>query len=81
LPALIVVMDPHGEIVAANAAWEAAAYEAGNADPAQATIGRNYLEVCRQGAAAEAQGARATLKGLEAVLDGSSALLILVVKS
>ncbi len=77
LPALIVVMDRHGEIVAANAAWEAAAYEAGSADLAQTTIGRNYLEVCRQGAAAGAPGAQAALEGLEAVLDGSVPLFTL----
>ncbi len=77
LPALIVVIDRHGEIVAANAAWEAAAYEAGSAELAQTTIGRNYLEVCRQGAAAGAPGAQATLEGLEAVLDGSLPLFTL----
>jgi signal transduction histidine kinase len=77
LPALIVVIDHHGKIVAANAAWEAVAYEAGSADLAQTTIGRNYLEVCRQGAAAGAPGAQATLEGLEKVLDGSLPLFTL----
>jgi signal transduction histidine kinase len=77
LPALIVVIDRHGEIVAANAAWGAAAYEAGSAELAQTTIGRNYLEVCRQGAAAEAPGAQAALEGLEALLDGSLPLFTL----
>jgi signal transduction histidine kinase len=77
LPALIVVIDRHGKIVAANAAWEAAAYEAGSAELAQTTIGRNYLEACRQGAAAGAPGAQVALEGLEAVLDGSLPLFTL----
>jgi GGDEF domain-containing protein/DNA-binding CsgD family transcriptional regulator len=60
---LIVVLDDHGTIVLANAAWRAASDRRG-ADPAATGCGVNYLEVCEQSdAMAVAAGVRAVLAG------------------
>ena len=77
LPALIVVIDGQGDIVAANSEWGEAARAAGSPDLVETTIGQNYLDICRQGAAAGATSAQETLEGLEAVLHSASPLFTL----
>src|ERR1051326_7509622 len=54
LPALIVVIDCQGAIVAANSEWCEAACAAGSPDLVETTIGRNYLNICSEGTAAGA---------------------------
>ena len=69
LPEQIAVLDMSGEIVAVNAAWRRCGLQQGR--PAgRSDIGRNYLEVCRNGGSAGIEGAGAAAVGIGEVLAG-----------
>jgi signal transduction histidine kinase/FixJ family two-component response regulator len=69
LPALIAVLDDKGCVVAVNEPWER--NHADGADPvfAQALVGENYLEVCREAARRNEPGAGQIAANIVAVLE------------
>jgi two-component sensor histidine kinase len=70
LAAHLAVLDARGTIVAVNAAWERFG-RTHDAPPVTRTgIGLNYLDVCRQAAAAGNAEAQDALTGLQSVLQG-----------
>lgn len=76
LPQHIAVLDPHGVIVAVNAAWEGFA-RAGGGTSAAVSAGTDYLAVCRNAAAGGDPAARAVLDGIAAVLAGQRESFVL----
>jgi PAS domain S-box-containing protein len=66
----VAAIDATGVIIAVNEAWTAAV-TAGGADPARASVGANYLDVCRQ--ATGDVDARRALPAIEDVLAGRTA--------
>jgi signal transduction histidine kinase len=70
LPHSIAVLDGDGVIVGVNEAWMQFGYENGGAADAEASVGINYLDVCRAGAEARSPGAQEALTGLREVLAG-----------
>ncbi|QXD15648.1 PAS domain S-box protein [Rhodocaloribacter litoris] len=68
---LIAVLNPKGEIIAMNRAWEEQARRR-NGTFARTGIGVNYLDICRR-ASDEDDYARRALHGIEAVLQGKTA--------
>nr|WP_267877701.1 bifunctional diguanylate cyclase/phosphodiesterase [Duganella guangzhouensis] len=69
LPEQIAVLDMSGEIVAVNAAWRRCGLQQGR-PVGRSDIGRNYLEVCRNGGSAGIEGAGAAAVGIGEVLAG-----------
>jgi signal transduction histidine kinase/CheY-like chemotaxis protein len=69
VPALIVLLDRDGTIVAVNNTWRDCAKDKvlGEAD---AYIGANYLEICDKATGPEAEDARAAAAGIRSVLEG-----------
>lgn len=67
----VAVISGVGEIIRVNEAWLRFAREAGAPDTARASVGANYLEVCRQAIKAGDRAAENALAGIESVLGGS----------
>lgn len=72
LPFEIAVLAADGTIEAVNDAWRAAAERAGVSRDANAFVGKNYLDVCRNSARRGNQEAADAGVGIAAVLNGSS---------
>jgi PAS domain S-box-containing protein len=68
----IAVVDRSGMIIAVNQAWENFARENGAAAMSDASVGSNYLEVCRQAAQTGDHTAQQALSGLVSVLAGDA---------
>jgi signal transduction histidine kinase len=68
LVAHIAVLDPQGEIIAVNAAWEEFARDNDVRDLTYIQPGSNYLETCRRAG----DDARSALEGIGAVMSGRS---------
>jgi len=70
----LAILDEDGRIIAVNRAWEGFAAENG-ADPSRVGVGANYLEVCREAAAAGDVIAQQFLDGVERLRLGTVQLL------
>src|SRR3712207_873547 len=73
LAAHLVILDAQGTIRAVNAAWAQFARTHHASPMVEIGLGLNYLEVCRQAAAASSAEAHEALLGLQAVLQGRHA--------
>ncbi len=73
MPAHIAVLDRQGRILAANQAWEEFGAQNRAAGEPSATVGANYLEVCRRATATPDASAADALAGIEAVIAGRQA--------
>jgi PAS domain S-box-containing protein len=71
LPALVVVLDRDGTVIAANEPWERLARDSGG-ESSRMSVGANYLDVCRRASLAGDDGAEAALNALESVRSGQS---------
>jgi len=69
IPAHIALLDPSGEIIEVNEAWREFASNNG-LSRFDASIGCNYLEVCRKAVCDNSTEAHETADGIEAVLKG-----------
>ena len=80
VPDHMAVLDPDGEIVNVNAAWQRFAEDNSNCvglAPARTSIGSNYLDVCRESTGVGSETARQAADGIAAVLSGRSELYTL----
>ncbi len=69
LPALVVVIEPDGRIIAVNKAWEQFSQDAADEVPAAPGLGGNYLDALEDRTSFEAAVADEALAGLHQVLD------------
>jgi len=72
LAANIAVLDPEGEIIGTNAAWNRFARDNSEGPPQRTGIGVNYLGICRRATGDASDGARVVEDGIRAVLDGEA---------
>jgi PAS domain S-box-containing protein len=66
----IAVLDRNGTIVTVNHAWERYPVENGSDSPISASVGANYLDICRRGITSEVEGSRQALRGVQQILSG-----------
>ncbi|MGE5321545.1 MAG: ATP-binding protein, partial [Actinomycetota bacterium] len=75
LPSSVVVLDPHGIIIALNGSSANLPFESGFCQEVL-QVGSNYLELCRK-AASQSEDAKAALKGLRSVFSGETGRFVL----
>lgn len=71
LPVPVAVLDTRGAIVAVNHEWNRLAHRHGPPALAGQSVGRNYLDTCRQAGGQIVAGGRDAAAGIQAVLHGS----------
>ena len=71
LPARIAIVNRKGNVIFANESWRASTASNGRAELTGATLGENYIDVCREAADADDANAAAALGGIYAVLSGA----------
>jgi PAS domain S-box-containing protein len=70
LPNPVAILDAHGEIIAANQAWNRDRKKASGAAPEGVVAGENYLEICKKAAELGVASSRDKYDGIRLVIDG-----------
>ena len=66
----IAVVNPEGEILTVNKAWEDFAKENTNGQISGTGVGTNYIEVCKKSSNLGNKDAETSLQGIQGILDG-----------
>jgi PAS domain S-box-containing protein len=71
LPNPVAILDEHGEVMAANQAWNRDWKKASGVSPEGVVAGENYLEFCKKAAELGVASSRDKYDGIRSVIDGN----------